>query len=123
MFGADARLARQNLGCHLGNTLILLHKLAFPGIFGPTKPLLSRVGDRQPVRQTLIVPQRQRLGLVVDLPLHRSLTSWTRYNDTNSIVAHITSTTTPLPLAATHPSILFYPYRLWEAKRRGSCDG
>jgi hypothetical protein len=34
------------------------------------------------VRQTLIVPQRQRLGLVVDLPLHRFLTSWSRYNDT-----------------------------------------
>jgi hypothetical protein len=39
------------------------------------KPLLSGFGDRQPVRQTLVVPQRQRLGLVVDLPLHRFLTS------------------------------------------------
>src|SRR5919107_245575 len=92
MFGAGARLARQDLGCHLGDALVFLHKLAFPGIFGPAKPLLSRVGDRQPVRQTLIVPQRQRLGLVVNLPLHRSLTSWTRYNDTNRIVAHITNT-------------------------------
>src|SRR5215217_4059001 len=61
-------------------------------IFRPAKPLLSRVGDRQPVRQTLVVPQRQRLGLVINLPLHRSLTSWSRYNDTNSIVAHITKT-------------------------------
>jgi hypothetical protein len=53
-----------------------------PKIFGPTKPLLSRVGDRQPVRQTLIVPQRQRLRLAVNLPLHRSFTSQARYNDT-----------------------------------------
>src|SRR5215210_4823705 len=42
-------------------------------IFGPAKPLLSRVGDRQPVQQTLVVPQRQCLRLVVDLSLHRSL--------------------------------------------------
>ena len=40
-------------------------------ILRPAKPLLWGVGDRQPVRQTLLVPQRQRLGLVVDLPLHR----------------------------------------------------
>ena len=32
--------------------------------FGPAKPLLSRVGDRQPVQQTLVVPQRQCLRLV-----------------------------------------------------------
>ena len=44
-------------------------------IFGPAKPLLWGVGDRQPVRQTLVVPQRQRVRLVVDLPLHRFLTS------------------------------------------------
>jgi hypothetical protein len=42
-------------------------------IFGPAKPLLLRVGDRQPVQQTLVVPQRQCLRLVVNLPLHRSL--------------------------------------------------
>src|SRR5215217_9790805 len=40
MFGAGTRLACQNLGCHLRITLVLLHKLAFPEIFGPTKPLL-----------------------------------------------------------------------------------
>jgi hypothetical protein len=61
-------------------------------ICGPAKPLLSRVGDRQPVRQTLLVPQRLRVRLVVDLPLHRFLTSWTRYNYTNSTVADITKT-------------------------------
>src|SRR5215216_727745 len=32
-------------------------------IFGPAKPLLSRVSDRQPVQQTLVVPQRQCLRL------------------------------------------------------------
>src|SRR5215207_9977062 len=42
-------------------------------IFGPAKPLPSRVGDRQPVQQTLVVPQRQCLRLVVGLPVHRSL--------------------------------------------------
>src|SRR5215210_3536872 len=45
----------------------------FQQIFGLAKSLLSRVGDRQPVRQTLVVPQRQCLRLVVDLSLHRSL--------------------------------------------------
>jgi hypothetical protein len=30
LFGAGTRLARQDLGYHLGNALILLHKLAFP---------------------------------------------------------------------------------------------
>src|SRR5829696_46673 len=29
MFGAGARLARQNLGCHLGDALVFLHKLAY----------------------------------------------------------------------------------------------
>src|SRR5918998_890001 len=38
--------------------------------FGPTKPLLLRVGDRQPVQQTPVVPQRQGLRLVVYLPVH-----------------------------------------------------
>jgi hypothetical protein len=33
-FGAGTRLARQDLGYHLGNALILLHKLAFPEISG-----------------------------------------------------------------------------------------
>src|SRR5215211_4611 len=42
-------------------------------IFGPAKPLLLRVGDRQPVQQALVVSQRQRLRLLVGLPLHRSL--------------------------------------------------
>src|SRR5215217_857240 len=43
-----------------------------------------------------------------------------RYNDTNSIVAHITSITTLLFLAATHPSILFYPYKLRTRKEEGA---
>ncbi len=42
-------------------------------IFGPAKPLLSGVGDRQPERRTPVVPQRRCSWLVVDLPLHRSL--------------------------------------------------
>ena len=33
-------------------------------------------GDRQPEQQTLVVPQRRGLGLVVDLALHRLLTSY-----------------------------------------------
>jgi hypothetical protein len=45
-------------------------------IFGPAKPLWLRVGDRQPVRQTPVVPQRRGLGLVVNLALHRLLTSY-----------------------------------------------
>jgi hypothetical protein len=61
-------------------------------IFGPAKPLLSRVGDRQPELQTLVVPQRQCLRLAVGHPLHRFLTSCLRYNDTINIVARITKT-------------------------------
>jgi hypothetical protein len=61
-------------------------------IFGPSKPLSLRVGDLQPVRQTPVVPQRRCPRLVVDLPLHRFLTSCSRYNDTNSIVSYITKT-------------------------------
>src|SRR5215211_6513433 len=56
-------------------------------IFGPAKPLLSRVGDRQPELQTLVVPQRQCLWLVVDLPLHRSLPP-TRGTTTQPILYH-----------------------------------
>ena len=33
-------------------------------------------GDRQPVRQSLVVSQRQCFGLVVYLPLHRFITSY-----------------------------------------------
>jgi hypothetical protein len=36
--GAGTRLARQDLGCHLGNALILLHTLAFPEISGRRSP-------------------------------------------------------------------------------------
>ena len=38
-------------------------------IFGPAKPLLLGGGDRQPVQQALVVPQRQRLRLFVGLLL------------------------------------------------------
>src|ERR687897_1235183 len=57
-------------------------------IFGPAKPLLLRVGDRQPELQTLVVPQRQGLRLVVDLPLHRSLPP-TRGTTTQSTLYHV----------------------------------
>jgi hypothetical protein len=58
-----------------------------PKVFGPEKPLLLGVGDRRPELQTLVVPQRQRLRLVVDLPLHRSLPP-TRGTTTRSILYH-----------------------------------
>ena len=56
-------------------------------VFGPAKLLLLRVGDRQPVQQTLVVPQRQRLWLVVGLPVHRSLPP-SRSTVTQSILYH-----------------------------------
>src|SRR5215217_9171203 len=59
-------------------------------IFGPAKPLLLRVGDRQPELQTLVVPQRQCLWLVVGLPVHRSLPPTRGTTACPSIVAHIT---------------------------------
>ena len=117
MFGAGTRLARQDLGCHLGDALVFLHKLAFPEIFGPAKPLLWGDGDRQPVRQTLLVPHRQRLGLVVDLPLHRVHYLLDEVQRHPNIVAHITSITTLLFLAATRTFILFYPYRSREPQK------
>jgi hypothetical protein len=72
---AGIRLACEDLRCHLGDALVLSHELPFLKIFGLSKPLLSRVGDRQPARQTLVVPLRQRVRLVVDLLLHRYVTS------------------------------------------------
>ncbi len=59
-------------------------------IFGPAKPLLSGVGDRQPVQQTLVVPQRQSLRLVSGSSCSSVLTSYSRYNDATDIVPHIT---------------------------------
>src|SRR5215211_6478694 len=59
-------------------------------IFGPAKPLLSRVGDRQPVQQTLGVPQRQCLRLVVYLPVQWPLPPTRGTTACSSIVAHIT---------------------------------
>src|SRR5215212_1705159 len=47
-------------------------------------------GDRQPVQQTLVVPQRQRLWLVVGLPVLRSLPPTRSTTACPSIVAHIT---------------------------------
>ena len=75
-------------------------------IFGPAKPLLLRVGDRQPVRQTLVVPQRQRLWLVSRLSCTSVLTSCSRYSDTINIVPHITKTKRAL-LVAAYPHSLF----------------
>ena len=49
-------------------------------------------GDRQPERQTLVVPQRQGLRLVVDLPLQRSLPPTRGTMACPAIVAHITNT-------------------------------
>ncbi len=59
-------------------------------IFGPAKPLLSRVGDRQPEQQTLVVPQRQCLRLVVYLPVQWSLPPTRGTTACPGIVAHIT---------------------------------
>jgi hypothetical protein len=49
-------------------------------------------GDRQPVRQTLVVPQRQCLRLNVYLPVQRSLPPRRGTTACPSIVAHITKT-------------------------------
>ena len=81
-------------------------------IFGPAKPLLLRVGDRQPVQQTLVVPQRQRLWLVSRLSSSSFLTSCSRYNDTINIVPHITKTQTALLMA-------LYSYVLFTDPARG----
>src|SRR5215203_501518 len=47
-------------------------------------------GDRQPERQSLVVSQRQCFGLVVYLPLHRSLPPTRGTTACPAIVAHIT---------------------------------
>src|SRR5829696_9042861 len=57
-------------------------------IVEPAKPLRSRVGDRQPVLQTPVVPQRRGLRLVVDFPLHRSLPP-TRGTTTQPVLYHV----------------------------------
>ncbi len=75
-------------------------------VFGPAKPLLLRVGDRQPVRQTLVVPQRQRLWLVSRLSCTSVFTSCSRYNDTINIVPHITKIKRALLVAAYPHSLL-----------------
>jgi hypothetical protein len=49
-------------------------------------------GDRRPVLQTPVVPLRRCLGLVVGLPLHRSLPPTRGTTAYPSIVAHITKT-------------------------------
>jgi hypothetical protein len=59
-------------------------------IFGPAKPLLLRVGDRQPEQQTLVVPQRQCLRLVVYLPVQFPLPPTRGTTACPSIVAQIT---------------------------------
>jgi hypothetical protein len=51
-------------------------------IFGPAKPLLSGVGDRQPVRETPVVPQRRGPRPVSRLSSSSALTSCSRCNDT-----------------------------------------
>jgi hypothetical protein len=61
-------------------------------IFGPAKPLPLRVGDRQPEQQTLVVPQRQCLRLVVYLPVQGPLPPSRGTTACPSIVAHITKT-------------------------------
>ena len=63
-------------------------------IFGPVKPLLSGFGDRQPVRQTLVVPQRQCLRLVVYVPVQWPLPPTRGTMACPTIVAHITKTDT-----------------------------
>src|SRR5215211_7830645 len=75
-------------------------------IFGPAKPLLSRVGDRQPVQQTLVVPQRQCLQLVVGLALHRSLPPTRGTTTRTKIVPHTTKIRTAL-LVVAYPPVLF----------------
>src|SRR5918997_5259788 len=80
-------------------------------IFGPAKPLLLRVGDRQPVQQTLVVPQRQSLRLVNRPSCSSFLTSYSRYNDSTNtvphiIVSHITKTKRAL-LVVEYPHVLF----------------
>src|SRR5919112_6006715 len=64
-------------------------------IFGLAKPLPLRVGDRQPEQQTLVVPQRQCLRLVVYVPVQRPLPPGRGTTACPSIVAHITGATTP----------------------------
>src|SRR5215207_8910130 len=59
-------------------------------IFGPAKPLLLRVGDRQPELQTLVVPQRQCLRLVVYRPVQWPLPPTRGPTACPGIVAHIT---------------------------------
>jgi len=80
-------------------------------IFGPAKPLLLRVGDRQPVQQALVVSQRQRLRLVSRPFCSLVLTSCSRYNDrAPNIVPHITKTGTAL-LVVAYPHVLFTELR------------
>src|SRR5215207_990069 len=128
-FGAGSSLARQDLGCHLGDALILLHELAFPHL--PTNiradeaaapPLKSR---RSPARATnagrATTPAFAASCRASSSSLAYLLGEVQRHSN---IVAHITNVTIPLLLlGATHPSVLFYPYRSRESKRRGSYDG
>src|SRR5215211_8218651 len=119
MFGAGGGLARQNLGCHLRNALILLHELALlrniqAGEAAP--PVGSR---RSPARATnagrATTPAFAARCRLSSSSLPYLLDEVQRHIN---IVAHITSTTTLLFLAATRTVILFYPYRLREPKKK-----
>ena len=63
-------------------------------------------GDRQPEQQTLVVPQRQCLRLVVYLPVQFPLPPTRGTTACPSIVAHITKAGGVL-LVRTYPRILF----------------
>src|SRR5688500_15883039 len=92
-FGAGSRLARQDLGRHLRNTLIVLHNLAFPEIYSGRRSRSSVGSRRSPARATnagrATTPARaascrpsssSRSYLLVEVQRH------------TSIVAHITKT-------------------------------
>src|SRR5215207_1828743 len=107
-------------------------------IFGPAKPLLLRVGDRQPELQTLVVPQRQCFELVVYLPVQWPLPPTRGTTACPTIVAHITK---PMRAPGANPSsrpvdrsakqlrlsafvsLLAFRSRPWSAERRAEGRG
>jgi hypothetical protein len=55
-FGADGRLACQDLGRHLGNALVLSHGLPLPHDIRTGEAAPVKSGDRRPERQTPVAP-------------------------------------------------------------------